>query len=210
MRGLARVAKEKSISLIHISTDYVFDGMNYKPYAEDDYANPQCVYGKTKYAGELAICEINPKNSIIIRTSWVYSVFGNNFVKTMFELANKKSLLNVVCDQIGSPTSARDLAKAILEIIPQLNNKIVETYHYSSSGVCSWYDFAKEILSYSESRCRVNPIFTVDYPTPAKRPLYSVFNKNKIVKDYGVEIPYWRDSLEATLFELKRFNDAHS
>jgi len=143
----------------------------------------------------LAMQVINPANSIIIRTSWVHSSFGNNFVKTMMRLGRERDELNVVCDQLGSPTNARDLAKAILVIIPQLNNLNVEVYHYSNEGVCSWYDFAKSIFEINKIECNVIPIPSDSYPVPAKRPYYSVLNKSKISACYSLVIPYWRDSL---------------
>jgi len=195
VKNLAKVSKELNISLVHVSTDYVFDGTNHKPYIETDKINPQNVYGKTKLNGELAMQAINPANSIIIRTSWVYSSFGNNFVKTMMRLGRERDELNVVCDQLGSPTNARDLAKAILVIIPQLNNLNVEVYHYSNSGVCSWYDFAVAIFEINKINCKVNPIATEAYPTPAKRPYYSVMDKSKIQKEFNVHVAYWRESL---------------
>jgi len=203
---LAHIAKERNIKLIHISTDYIFDGTNHKPYIEDDKVNPKSVYGRTKLAGELAIQDVNPKNSIIIRTSWVYSSFGNNFVKTMLRLGKEKEELGVVFDQIGTPTYAKDLAKAILEIIKhsKLNTQnSVIIYNYSNEGVCSWYDFTKTIFELSDIECKVNPIETKDYPTPATRPHYSLLNKAKIKKEYNIEIPYWKDSLKRCLKELK-------
>ena len=144
--NFARIAKEKHIKLVHISTDYVFDGTNHKPYLETDSPNPQSVYGKTKLDGELAMQRINPANSIIIRTSWVYSKYGNNFVKTMLHLAETRAEISVVSDQIGSPTNAKDLAVAILNILPQVSNQTLELFHYSNEGICSWYDFAKTIF----------------------------------------------------------------
>jgi len=196
---LAEIAKEQNIKLIHISTDYVFDGRNYKPYTEDDVTNPNGVYGATKLAGEKAMQKINPQNSIIIRTSWVYSSFGANFVKTMLRLGQERDSLGVIFDQIGTPTYARDLAKAILDIIPQINNEAVELYNYSNEGVLSWYDFAKEIMRMAKLDCAVNPIETKEYPTPAKRPHYSLLNKAKIKKEYNLFIPYWKDSLNHCL-----------
>jgi dTDP-4-dehydrorhamnose reductase len=195
VKNLAQVTKDQNIALIHISTDYVFDGTNHKPYKETDKTNPQSVYGKTKLDGELAMQAINPVNSIIIRTSWVYSEFGNNFVKTMLRLGQERDELSVVCDQVGSPTNARDLAGAILDIIPQLNNQNVEMYHYSNAGVCSWYDFAKAIFEINRIDCSVSPIPAVAYPTPAKRPYYSVMDKSKITNVLAVENLNWRESL---------------
>lgn len=193
--NFAELAKEKKIKLIHISTDYVFDGNHHKPYLESDTPNPKGVYGKTKLEGELAIQKINPENSIIIRTSWVYSKYGNNFVKTMLRIGKEQKQLNVVTDQIGTPTNAADLAKAILNILPQITTKNVKLFHYSNEGVCSWYDFAEAIFEKKNISLKVIPIETKDYPTPAKRPYYSVLNKSKIKQMYSLEIPYWKDSL---------------
>jgi dTDP-4-dehydrorhamnose reductase len=203
VKNLAQIAKEQNIKLIHISTDYVFDGANHKPYKETDKTNPQSIYGKTKLDGELAMQAINPASSIIIRTSWVYSEFGNNFVKTMLRLGQEREELNVVCDQIGSPTNARNLANAILKIIPQLGVKAsgnrehekLEIYHYSNAGVCSWYDFAEAIFEINKINCKVSFIPSEAYPTPAKRPYYSVMDKSKIEKYFGVKLGYWRESL---------------
>jgi len=201
--NFAQIAKEKSLQLVHISTDYVFDGMNYKPYIESDSPNPQSVYGQTKLDGELAIQQINPQNSIIIRTSWVYSKFGNNFVKTMLRLGSERDELSVVADQIGTPTHAADLARAIVSIIPQIKNEVVEVYHYSNEGVCSWYDFANAIFEISVLPVKLKPIETSQYPTPAKRPFFSVLNKNKIKEKYNIGIPYWRHSIKICLQKMK-------
>ena len=194
--NLAQMAKENNIKLIHISTDYVFDGTNYKPYVETDIPNPQSVYGKTKLDGELAMQKINPLNSIIIRTSWVYSRFGNNFVKTMLRLAETRDEISVVTDQIGSPTNAADLAEAILTILPKISNNAVEVFHYSNEGVCSWYDFAKAIFEIKGITIKVNPIFRAQYPTSADRPFYSVLKKKKVKTMYQIKIPHWKTSLE--------------
>jgi len=196
---LAQIAKDKNIQLIHISTDYVFDGKNFKPYSEDDTINPQNIYGQTKLDGENAIKEINPQNSIIIRTSWVYSSFGINFVKTMLKLGKQKEELGVIFDQVGTPTYSRDLAKTILDIIPKIQNSKLEIYHYSNEGAISWYDFAKEIMKMAKLNCKINPIETYQYPTPASRPYYSILNKAKIKKDFDITIPYWKDSLDKCL-----------
>jgi len=198
VRNLAAVAKGKSIKLIHISTDYVFNGINYKPYIESDDTSPTSVYGRSKLAGEQAMQAINPVNSIIIRTSWVYSEFGNNFVNTMLRLGQERSELGVVCDQIGSPTNARDLARVIIEIIPLLQQQLsdkVEVYHYSNLGVCSWYDFAVAIFSINKINCKVYPILSEAYPTPVQRPYYSVMDKSKINNTFGVHNLNWHDSL---------------
>jgi dTDP-4-dehydrorhamnose reductase len=199
VKYLSEVAKEQSISLIHISTDYVFDGENYKPYTETDNTNPQGVYGKTKLEGEEELLHVSPKNSIIIRTSWVYSSFGNNFVKTMLRLAKERDELNVIFDQVGTPTYAKDLAQAVLEILPNIENSKPQIYHYSNEGVLSWYDFAKEIMKMAKLTCKVNPIETSQYPTPATRPHYSLLNKSKIKKEFELIIPYWKDSLSECL-----------
>lgn len=202
VKYLAVIAKEKNIRLVHISTDYVFDGTNYKPYIETDNTNPQSVYGQTKLDGEKALQIINPLNSIIIRTSWVYSSYGNNFVKTMLRLGRERESLGVIYDQVGTPTYAKDLAKTILDILPKINNIQTEIYNFSNEGVCSWYDFAQEIMKMAKLTCKVNPIETAQYPTPAKRPHYSLLNKTKIKNDYTIEIPYWKDSLEACLRKM--------
>jgi len=196
---LAKVAKEKSIKLIHLSTDYVFDGKNFKPYLEEDETNPNSVYGQTKLRGEEALQKINPLNSLIIRTSWVYSSFGANFVKTMLTLGKERDALGVVVDQVGTPTYARDLAKMILDILPQIENREVEIYHYSNEGVLSWYDFAKEIMRMEKIECQVNPIESNAYSTPAKRPHYSLLNKRKIKDKFNIQIPFWKDSLDYCL-----------
>jgi len=199
VKNFAQLAKEHNIKLVHISTDYVFDGSNHKPYSEDDATNPQSVYGTTKLAGEKAMQEINPSNSLIIRTSWVYSSFGANFVKTMLRLGKERESLGVIFDQVGTPTYARDLAKAILDILPAIKNEKVEIYNYSNEGVCSWYDFAKAIMELFHTECIVNPIETKEYPTPASRPHYSLLNKAKIKREFNIAIPYWRDSLQECL-----------
>lgn len=193
--NLALIAKKNSIKLIHISTDYVFDGTNHKPYVETDIPNPQSVYGQTKLDGELAMQQISPSNSIIIRTSWVYSRFGNNFVKTMLRLAETKDEISVVSDQIGSPTNAADLAEAILKILPKINCNSVEVYHYSNEGVCSWYDFAKAIFETQGIVVNINSIKTKQYPTPAKRPFYSALNKSLLKNRFQIKIPEWNKSI---------------
>jgi dTDP-4-dehydrorhamnose reductase len=199
---LSRLAKKSNSALIHISTDYVFNGKSFKPYVESDSLLPQSVYGQTKLEGEQALMAVNPAKSIIIRTSWVYSQFGNNFVKTMLRLGKERAELGVIYDQVGTPTSARDLACAILAIIkhPALEDlKATEIYHFSNEGVCSWYDFAKAIFEYSGINCFVKPIETKDYPTPANRPHYSLLNKAKIKQGFDLTIPYWKDSLKDCL-----------
>ena len=199
---LASLSKKHAIKLIHISTDYVFDGTHFQPYCENHPINPLSVYGKSKRAGEEALLEVNPTNAIIIRTSWVYSSYGNNFVKTMLRLAKERESLNVIYDQIGTPTYAKDLAYTILEILPKIDTKTVEIYHYSNEGVASWYDFAKEIISCANLTCKIEPITTEQYPLPAKRPYYSLLNKAKIKKTFGITIPYWKESLKACLSQI--------
>jgi dTDP-4-dehydrorhamnose reductase len=202
VKKLSIVAKELNIKLIHISTDYVFDGKNFKPYVEEFQTNPQSVYGKTKLDGENEIRDINPLNSIIIRTSWVYSYYGNNFVKTMLRLGKEKEELGVIFDQVGTPTYAKHLALTILNIIPQIENHKVEIYNYSNEGVLSWYDFAKEIMKMAKLNCKIKAIETYQYPTPAKRPHFSLLNKSKIKSKFNLEIPYWKDGLDDCLKRL--------
>ncbi|HJE03520.1 MAG TPA: dTDP-4-dehydrorhamnose reductase [Aliarcobacter thereius] len=202
VKKLSIVAKELNIKLIHISTDYVFDGKNFKPYVEEFQTNPQSIYGKTKLDGENEMRDINPLNSIIIRTSWVYSYYGNNFVKTMLRLGKEKEELGVIFDQIGTPTYAKDLAITILNIIPQIENSKVEIYNYSNEGVLSWYDFAKEIMKMAKLNCKIKAIETYQYPTPAKRPHFSLLNKSKIKQKFNIEIPYWKDGLDDCLKRL--------
>lgn len=202
VKKLSEVAKNLNIKFVHISTDYVFNGQNYKAFIETDNTNPINIYGKTKWLGEQAIIENNPKNSIIIRTSWVYSSFGNNFVKTMLKLAKTRNELNIIADQIGTPTYAFDLAKTILDILPKVNNDNVEIYHYSNEGVCSWYDFAFEIFKQTNTNCKTSPIETTDYPTPAARPLFSLMNKSKIKKEFNIQIPHWKTSLSKCLDKI--------
>lgn len=199
VKNLAQIAKDKNVKLVHVSTDYVFDGKNFKPYCEDDDTNPNGVYGKTKLNGENAMRKINPNNSIIVRTSWVYSSYGANFVKTMLRLGKERDSLGVIFDQVGTPTYARDLAKTILDALPSVKNEKVEIYNYSNEGVLSWYDFAKEIMKMAKIECEIKPIETSEYPTPAKRPHYSLLNKSKIKEKFGTIIPYWKDSLDECL-----------
>ena len=187
---LADAAKRANALLIHISTDYVFNGIGPLPYGEEMKPDPCGVYGRTKAEGEYEIIKSGARY-VIIRTSWLYSVYGNNFVKTILRLAKEKESLNVVFDQIGTPTHAADLAKTIM-LSTSLPNGI---YHYSDEGVCSWYDFAVEIVKLSGSSCKVYPVTSDNFPTKAKRPPYSVMDKGKIRKMLGVDIPHWRDSL---------------
>jgi dTDP-4-dehydrorhamnose reductase len=217
VKQLAEIAKQQDATLIHISTDYVFNGQNYKPYIESDPTDPQSVYGLTKLKGEKAIQAINPKGCII-RTSWVYSEFGNNFVKTMLRLGQEKDQLGIIFDQIGTPTYAGDLAECILQIVndeclmlnegnaDSIQNPTFNIYHYSNEGVCSWYDFAKAIFELNDIDCNVNPIETKDYPTPATRPHYSLMNKTKIKQTFDLTIPYWKDSLQISIKRLQEQN----
>ena len=198
---LAAVCKEYGTKLIHISTDYVFDGTATIPYKEESLTNPQSVYGASKLEGEKEALRFNP-DSIIIRPSWVYSEFGKNFVKTMLKLMSEREELNVVSDQFGSPTYAADLAEAILQIISsgQWHPGI---YHFSNEGIISWYEFAVAVKELSGNICKVNPIPTSQYPTPAKRPAYSVLDKTKIQSAFSVRIKDWKASLETCLSRLK-------
>lgn len=195
---IAEIASKQKIKLIHISTDYVFNGLSYTPYREENPTNPLSVYGKSKLKGEKAILNSGCQY-VIIRTSWLYSSFGHNFVKTMMRLGNERKELNVVYDQIGTPTYAADLAQACIEIIQKTEQKQIEfkkgIYHFSNEGVCSWYDFAQNIMQYLNLDCKINPIETKNFPTPAKRPFYSLLNKEKIKQTFQIEIPYWHDSL---------------
>ena len=184
--------------IIHISTDYVFDGSNCRPYTPDDKTNPISVYGKTKLNGENAVAKF-AKEYVIIRTAWLYSSFGNNFVKTMRRLGSERETLNVVCDQTGTPTYAKDLAEAIVRILPQLNEANSGIYHFSNEGTCSWYDFAVEIMALSDLACKVSPILSADYPTKATRPFYSVLDKSKLKKTFNITIPHWKESLISCL-----------
>ena len=197
--NLVNALKSVNGKLIHISTDYVFNGDHFMPYDESDSVSPIGVYGNTKRNGELAVINSNI-DGIVIRTSWLYSAYGNNFVKTMLRLGKQKEELSVIFDQVGTPTYARDLAKTCLEILfggSSVNiSKNGNLYHYSNEGVASWYDFAISIMKIGGENCKVKPIQTKDYPTLAKRPQYSVLNKSKIKTDFKIEIPYWRDSLK--------------
>lgn len=198
---LAAVCKEKNCRFIHISTDYVFDGTATTPYKEDHPTNPQSVYGASKLEGEQQAFRFNP-DSIVIRTAWVYSEFGKNFVKTMLKLMQERDELNVVSDQVGSPTYAADLAAAILHII-SFGKWKAGIYHYSNEGVISWYDFAVAIKELTGSNCKVNAIPTSAYPTPAKRPAYSVLDKSKIMATFDLLIPGWKNSLATCLKRIK-------
>jgi dTDP-4-dehydrorhamnose reductase len=203
---LAEAVEQRGGWLIQISTDYVFDGTNHTPYVESDPVCPNSVYGRTKLAGEQAAQQACSR-TMIIRTAWLYSTFGNNFVKTVIRLGKEKSELGVIFDQIGTPTYARDLAVAIFEAINQGVNPGV--YHFSNEGVISWYDFTKAIHRIAGiTTCHVRPLHTSEYPTPAARPHYSVLDKTKIKQTYGLEIPYWEESLRECISQLLLTNES--
>lgn len=200
VKNLVKICNHYGSLLIHISTDYIFDGMQNTPYTEEHDANPQSVYARSKLAGEEIIRQ-TAKNAVIIRASWLYSEYGKNFVKTILDKSKENDELNVVYDQVGTPTYAGDLADFIIHV---LNSEYegVTIYNFSNEGVCSWYDFAKSIIQLSGSECSVEPVLTRDYPTAAKRPAYSVLDKSKVKEEHGIVIPYWRDSLELCIKNL--------
>ena len=208
VKQLANIASNQRAKLLHISTDYVFDGESGKPYTETDTPNPINVYGRTKLAGEKALQALMPMNALIIRTSWVYSEYGNNFVSTMLRLGRERDELSVVNDQMGSPTNAADLADAILEIIRHKKFRDVaqttQIYNYSNEGKISWHEFAKEIFKLAEIDCKVSPITTQQYPTPAKRPRNTFMNRDKIVKVFNIKISNWKSSLNTCMTILKQ------
>ena len=197
---LAKAAETHGAEFIQVSTDYVFDGTSHIPYQETEATCPNSVYGHTKLAGEqnaLTLCS----RSMVIRTAWLYSIFGNNFVKTMIRLGKERENLGVIFDQVGTPTYARDLARAVFVAIRQ--GVVPGIYHFSNEGVCSWYDFSKAIHRLAGiTACHVKPLHTEEYPTPAKRPHYSVLDKTKIKETYSIEIPYWEDSLKECIDAL--------
>ena len=205
VKNLGIAAAEAGAGIIHVSTDYVFDGTSCRPYTEDMPTKPCSVYGKTKLKGEKNLLKVCP-NAIVIRTAWLYSPFGNNFVKTMIKLGSERESLNVIFDQVGTPTYAEDLADAILKAM----NQTIDTdhdkggvYHFSNEGVCSWYDFTIKIHEIAGIKtCKVNPIETKDYPTKAARPHYSVLNKSKIKQTFNITIPHWEASLKNCIKEL--------
>lgn len=199
---LAKICAQNKTRFIHISTDYVFNGQSSVPYKEDDPTSPINIYGESKLKGE-ELCLKNNPDSIIIRTAWVYSVFGNNFVKTMLRLMKERENINVVSDQLGAPTYAADLAHAILDIIDK-KQWVPGIYHYSNNGRISWYDFAIAIKEISGMRCMVHPISSEQYPTAAKRPSFSLLNTEKIKRTFALEIPEWRSSLEKCIRLLKQ------
>ena len=203
VNNIAKIAAENNIFLVHISTDYIYDGKQNRPYRETDNVHPLSVYGRTKWKGEVAVMK-SLCRAAIIRTSWLYSEYGTNFVKTILHMSTERDILKVVSDQMGTPTYARDLALAIMQIV---NQKIkipqTEIYHYSNEGVASWYDFAVEILRLGKQKCKVLPVSASQYPTSAKRPQFSVLSKQKIKETFDIEIPYWRDSLMQCIANMK-------
>ncbi len=207
VRKLAEVAHKQNAKIIHISTDYVFSGNTTTPYIESDSTFPINTYGKTKLAGEKIILKLLPNNAIIIRSSWLYSEYGNNFIKTMLKLGKEKESINIVCDQIGSPTYAGDLASAIINIAINKDlmgmNFATQIYHYSNLGQCSWYEFAKEIFKISDIKCNVRPVTSEQYTTKAKRPIFSVLNSEKIINTFDIKIPRWEASLKKCIDGLK-------
>jgi dTDP-4-dehydrorhamnose reductase len=202
VKNLGLIAKKHHIKLIHISTDYVFDGNSSIPYKEADATNPQNAYGISKLMGEKALLEINPKNSMTIRTSWLYSEFGNNFVKSILKLSKEKESISVVYDQVGSPTYAKDLAQAILQIIPEIESESIQIYHYANKGQCSWFQFAEEIVKIANYNCDVLPITSEAFKTKVKRPKYSLMNTQKIQHTFNLEIPYWSASLKECMLSM--------
>ena len=206
VKKIAEIASKQEAKLIHISTDYVFDGESDKPYTETDTTNPINAYGKTKLAGEKALQDIMSTDAMIIRTSWVYSEYGNNFVKTMLRLGKERDELSVVSDQIGSPTYATDLAEVILKIVNDKEfNKTeqqTEIYHYSNHGQISWYEFAKEIFTLKNIKCNASTATTAQYKTLANRPKNSLLDNDKIQKDFGVKQQFWKDSLKICLTNI--------
>lgn len=206
---LVEMAGKYGFFLIQISTDYVFDGEKNRPYDEEDVPIPSSIYGKTKNDAERLILYSDIR-AIVIRTAWLYSTYGKNFVKSMIKYGTERDELNVVFDQVGTPTYAADLADAILQILPQLQampKPYTDLFHYTNEGVCSWYDFTQHILRHENINCRVNPIRSEQYPTPAKRPAFSVLDKSKIKTKFGITIPYWTDSLDVMLKKLKEMNN---
>lgn len=204
VKNLAMAADAIGAKIIHISTDYVFDGTNHRPYKESDKVNPISQYGTTKRKGETSLLALAPE-AIIIRTAWLYSAHGNNFVKTMLRLADAQNEIKVVCDQIGTPTYARDLAVAVGKIL-RSHQWVPGIYHFTDEGAASWYDFAKAIFRIAGKRVKVTPIPTEDYPTPASRPSYSILDRSRIKATYGVEIPHWEESLADCIATLDSQN----
>jgi len=204
IKNLAKFSKKHNFFIVHISTDYVFDGTNHLPYKETDKVNPVSVYGKSKLQGEKELFNYADK-AIIIRTSWIYSEFSKNFLKKILNLSDNKNEINVICDQIGTPTYAYDLAKVISEILSKIDIKNYnkkEIYHFSNEGVASWYDFAYEIIKISDKSCQIKPIKAKDYKTLAKRPYYSILDKEKLKSDFSIDIRHWKEGLIECLQRL--------
>jgi dTDP-4-dehydrorhamnose reductase len=202
---MAKICSKAGIRLVHISTDYVFDGKSFTPYKENDPVNPVSVYAKSKMEGEVRILQENVRG-IIIRTSWLYSEYGQNFVKTILKKGKELGKLRVVYDQVGGPTYAGDLARAILDILPEVAaTNSMDIYHYADEGVISWFDLAHAIIEISGIQCILEPIESKDFPTPATRPSYSVFNKTRFKERFGITIPYWRTSLEKCIGNMHEF-----
>ena len=203
-RMLGDIVLKKSIRLIHISTDYVFGGEIPIPYTETSPTNPLSVYGKSKLKGELALR--NNPNVMILRSAWLFSEFGNNFLKSIYRLGKERADINVVFDQVGSPTYANDLARCIFLIMEYAENKefLPGIYHYTNEGICSWFDLAWEIIHKTALKCRIHPVTSDEYPLPAKRPSYSVLNKSRIKKVFGLEIPHWKKSLEIAIDRMTK------
>jgi len=199
---LAECADVFDFTMIHISTDYVLDGKHFRPYTEEDEPIPPSVYGRTKHAGEQAVLN-RCKKGIVLRTSWLYSEYGNNFLKTMMRLADERTELKIIFDQIGTPTYGGDLAKAILELIKRKYSR-KSLFHFSNEGVASWYDFAEEIILLSGKKCTLLPILTEEYPLPAKRPFYSLMSKRKFTVTFNYKIPHWKESVK---YCLKNMNE---
>ena len=208
VKRIAEISKKNQIKLIHLSSDFVFDGSKNEPYNENDNAFPINIYGKSKYAGEQAILEVMKTNAIILRTSWMYSEYGNNFVDTILRLSKKNDTLNVVTDQIGNPTYARDLSQLIMKII--MSDKInsidqsSEIFHYSNEGSCSWYDFAKEVIKISGNKCKINPILSKNYHSKAMRPKNSSMSKKKVINEFNIKTISWKDSLKRCIDNISK------
>lgn len=203
VENLAKCAEKYGFTLIHISTDYVFSGTHFRPYTEDDVPGPLSQYGKSKLGGEEAVLR-GCKSGIVLRTSWLYSEFGYNFLKTILRLSEERDELKIIFDQIGTPTYAGDLAKAIMEIVRR-NYSEHALFHFSNEGVASWYDFAREIISLTNNNCRLIPIPTEDYPLPAQRPHYGLMSKKKFTETFDYKIPHWKDSLVICMNNMHKF-----
>ena len=207
VKEVATIAQKNNMKLIHISTDFVFDGDKREPYIESDKTSPVNIYGKTKLAGEFSAISIMKYNAVVLRSGWIYSDFGNNFVDTIIKNATLKGQLNIISDQFGTPTYANDLAQIIIDILikDKFNEREMpsEIFHYSNEGECSWFDFAKEIVDILQIDCNLSPITSEDYPQLAKRPKYSVLSKKKISEEFDLNINYWKDSLKSCLQNLK-------